>query len=98
MVKRASPALQAKNVRDAVDLLRREKIDHFVIEAFDQPWKSHDLEGMAGGYWGLWDADRQLKFDWTGPIVAFPTGGSWRRGRWRWRCRSSSASSGCGAA
>ena len=80
VVKRASPALQAKNVRDAVDFLRREKVDHFVIEAFDQPWKSHDLEGMAGGYWGLWDADRQQKFDWTGPIVAFPEW--WKLASW----------------
>jgi len=72
VLKSASPALQAKHVREAVDFLKRANIDHFVIEAFDQPWKSHDLEGMAGGYWGMWNADREQKFAWSGPIVAFP--------------------------
>ncbi len=71
VVKAASPELQAKYIRDAVDYLKREKVDHFVIEAFDQPWKSRDLEGMAGGYWGMWNADREQKFDWKGPIVAW---------------------------
>jgi len=47
-------------------------IDHFVVEAIDQPWKAYDLEGKAGGYWGLWNADRQPKFAWTGPIQRFP--------------------------
>jgi len=42
-------------------------LDYFVIEAFDQPWKIA-IEGMAGGYWGLYDAARQLKFPWTGPV------------------------------
>jgi len=69
--KDATPAAQARHIRDAVALLRERKIDHFVIEAFDQPWKSHDLEGMVGGYWGLFDADRQQKFEWTGPVTVF---------------------------
>lgn len=67
-MKHATPAEQAKNVRDAVAWLRSQNIDHFVVEAVDQPWKSYDLEGKAGGYWGLWNADRQQKFAWTGTI------------------------------
>ena len=72
VVKYATPAEQAKNVRDAVAWLRSQNIDHFVVEAVDQPWKSYDLEGKAGGYWGLWNADRQPKFAWTGPVERFP--------------------------
>lgn len=71
-VKRATPAEQARNVRDMVAWLRSENIQYFVVEAIDQPWKSYDLEGKAGGYWGLWNADREPKFNWTGPIETFP--------------------------
>ena len=71
-IKRATPAEQAKNVRDAVAWLKKQNIEHFVVEAIDQPWKSYDLEGKAGGYWGLWNADRQQKFSWTGTIETFP--------------------------
>ena len=71
-VKRATPAEQAKNVRDAVAWLKKNNIEYFVVEAIDQPWKSYDLEGKAGGYWGLWNADRQQKFSWTGTIETFP--------------------------
>jgi cellulose synthase/poly-beta-1,6-N-acetylglucosamine synthase-like glycosyltransferase/exo-beta-1,3-glucanase (GH17 family) len=42
-------------------------LDYFVIEGFDQPWKIMN-EGMAGGYWGLYDADRKSKFPWTGTV------------------------------
>jgi cellulose synthase/poly-beta-1,6-N-acetylglucosamine synthase-like glycosyltransferase/exo-beta-1,3-glucanase (GH17 family) len=42
-------------------------IDYNVIEAFDQPWKT--AEGSVGRYWGMFDASRQPKFSWTGPIV-----------------------------
>jgi cellulose synthase/poly-beta-1,6-N-acetylglucosamine synthase-like glycosyltransferase/exo-beta-1,3-glucanase (GH17 family) len=72
LVKRATPAEQAKNVRDMVAWLKSQNIDYFVVEAIDQPWKSYDLEGKAGGYWGMWNADRQPKFAWMGPIETFP--------------------------
>jgi exo-beta-1,3-glucanase (GH17 family)/cellulose synthase/poly-beta-1,6-N-acetylglucosamine synthase-like glycosyltransferase len=41
-------------------------IDYNVIEAFDQPWKTN--EGGVGAYWGLFDASREAKFAWTGPV------------------------------
>src|SRR3712207_7426712 len=37
--------------------------DYNIIEAFDQPWKTH--EGSVGPYWGLFDAARVAKFLWT---------------------------------
>lgn len=72
VIKRATPAEQAKNIRDMVAWLKSQNIEYFVVEAIDQPWKSYDLEGKAGGYWGLWNADRQPKFAWTGAIETFP--------------------------
>jgi cellulose synthase/poly-beta-1,6-N-acetylglucosamine synthase-like glycosyltransferase len=45
-----------------------------VIEAFDQPWKAGD-EGSVGAYWGVYNLDRQPKFNFTGPVVAIP---QWR--------------------
>ncbi len=72
LIKRATPAEQARNIRDMVAWLKSQNIDYFVVEAIDQPWKSYDLEGKAGGYWGLWNADRQPKFAWSGPIETFP--------------------------
>src|SRR5262245_5657238 len=72
VVKRATPAEQAKNIRDMVAWLKSQNIDYFVVEAVDQPWKAYDLEGKAGGYWGLWNADREPKFAWSGSIDSFP--------------------------
>jgi cellulose synthase/poly-beta-1,6-N-acetylglucosamine synthase-like glycosyltransferase/exo-beta-1,3-glucanase (GH17 family) len=72
LVKHATPAEQAKSVRDMVAWLSSQNISFFIVEAFDQPWKAYDLEGKAGGYWGLWDADRKQKFAWTGPVQRFP--------------------------
>ena len=42
-----------------------------MIEAFDQPWK-RALEGEAGTYWGVYDADREQKFAFTEPVVRIP--------------------------
>ena len=42
-------------------------IDYNIVEAIDQPWKI--FEGGVGPYWGLFDASRQPKFSWTGPIT-----------------------------
>lgn len=72
LVKKATPAEQAKSIRDMVAWLKAQNIEYFVVEAIDQPWKAYDLEGKAGGYWGLWNADRQQKFEWSGPIETFP--------------------------
>jgi cellulose synthase/poly-beta-1,6-N-acetylglucosamine synthase-like glycosyltransferase/exo-beta-1,3-glucanase (GH17 family) len=72
IVKKATPAEQARDIRDMVAWLKSQNIEYFVVEAIDQPWKAYDLEGKAGGYWGLWNADRQQKFAWSGSIETFP--------------------------
>ncbi len=42
-----------------------------VMEAFDQPWKN-DIEGAVGAYWGVYDVERNPKFEFTQPIVPVP--------------------------
>lgn len=55
-------------IRQFLDFAEAKKPEYFVIEAFDQPWKTG--EGEVGKYWGLFTADRQLKFDWQSPSFA----------------------------
>ncbi len=57
---------QAVIMRDFVSRARAYGIDYNIVEAIDQPWKT--FEGGVGPYWGLFDASRQPKFSWTGPI------------------------------
>jgi len=58
---------QAVVLRDFVSRAEAFGIDYNIVEAIDQPWKI--FEGGVGPYWGIFDASRQQKFDWTGPIV-----------------------------
>src|SRR5262245_21289005 len=57
---------QAQVVRDFVARADAYGIDYNIVEAFDQPWKTH--EGGVGPYWGLFDASRVAKFAWAGPV------------------------------
>ncbi|HET7203262.1 MAG TPA: glycosyltransferase [Steroidobacteraceae bacterium] len=67
----ATVANQALFLRRFLDFAERERLEYFVMEAFDQPWKAA-AEGMAGAYWGVYDADRQQKFAFRAPIVRVP--------------------------
>ncbi|MGC1776470.1 MAG: glycosyltransferase [Xanthobacteraceae bacterium] len=58
---------QAQVVRDFVNRAESYGIDYNIVEAIDQPWKT--MEGGVGPYWGLFDANRQPKFAWTGTIT-----------------------------
>ncbi len=58
---------QAQVLRDFVNRAESYGIDYNVVEGIDQPWKT--MEGGVGPYWGLFDADRQPKFPWTGVIT-----------------------------
>jgi exo-beta-1,3-glucanase (GH17 family)/cellulose synthase/poly-beta-1,6-N-acetylglucosamine synthase-like glycosyltransferase len=57
---------QAVLLRDFVTRADAYGIDYNIVEAIDQPWKT--FEGGVGPYWGMFNAYRQPKFDWTGPI------------------------------
>lgn len=68
-------ANQARFLRGFVDAAAREGWDYNLIEAFDQNWK-RGQEGMVGGYWGLFDADRRDKQVLRGAVSDVP---DWRR-------------------
>ncbi|MEP9377989.1 glycosyltransferase [Aquabacter sp. CN5-332] len=57
---------QANVIRTFTSRAEALGIDYNIIEAFDAPWKS--FEGSVGQYWGVFDANRQLKFSLTGPL------------------------------
>jgi exo-beta-1,3-glucanase (GH17 family)/cellulose synthase/poly-beta-1,6-N-acetylglucosamine synthase-like glycosyltransferase len=57
---------QAVIIRDFVARAEAYGIDYNIVEGIDQPWKT--MEGGVGPYWGIFDAARQAKFSWTGPI------------------------------
>lgn len=62
---------QATFVRGFVAQAEQNGWRYNLIEAFDQPWKRIS-EGAAGGYWGLYDADRQDKSILAGPVSNLP--------------------------
>lgn len=68
-------------LREFLNRATAENVIYYVVEAFDQPWKIK-LEGTAGAYWGLFNADRQPKFPMEGDVLANPTWRNWgqRRG------------------
>jgi glucan 1,3-beta-glucosidase len=57
---------QAMVLREFASAAQAYGIDYNVVEAIDQPWKT--AEGGVGPYWGIFNAARQPKFSWTGPI------------------------------
>jgi exo-beta-1,3-glucanase (GH17 family)/cellulose synthase/poly-beta-1,6-N-acetylglucosamine synthase-like glycosyltransferase len=67
-LKNANPGTveQAVVLRDFVARAESYGIDYNIVEAIDQPWKI--FEGGVGPYWGLFDASRHQKFEWSGPI------------------------------
>jgi exo-beta-1,3-glucanase (GH17 family) len=69
-----SPVNQARFMRAFVTLAKAQGIDHNLIEAFDQPWKRLK-EGTVGGRWGLFSAERSLKYFLHGPMRDNP---GWR--------------------
>src|SRR3954468_10725076 len=58
---------QAAVLRNFVVRAEAIGMDYNIVEAIDKPWKFN--EGGVGPYWGILDASREPKFNWTGPIV-----------------------------
>jgi exo-beta-1,3-glucanase (GH17 family)/cellulose synthase/poly-beta-1,6-N-acetylglucosamine synthase-like glycosyltransferase len=67
---------QAKFLRSFFNAAQARGLDYFVMEAFDQPWKT-SFEGRAAGYWGMFDLDRQAKWTMTGPVTETPNWLDW---------------------
>ena len=70
----ASVANEAYFTRAFIEYAQEKGYDYYILEAFDQPWKDAN-EGVAGRYWGLFDAAGRPKFGFTGLIRNFP---EWR--------------------
>ena len=60
------PLAQAEIIRDFVARADAMGIDYSIVEAFDQPWKT--FEGSVGAYWGMFDTERQPKFELAGAV------------------------------
>lgn len=66
---------EARFVREFANQAASLGLPYNIIEAIDQPWKRVP-EGTVGGYWGIIDQDRKLKFPLEGPVSEWP--------HWRW--------------
>ncbi len=68
---RAYPSISNEAIFDREWLIwaKAHDVDYYLLEAFDQPWKESLGEGRTGAYWGIFDADRQPKFPFTGPVT-----------------------------
>ncbi|MGZ5850056.1 MAG: glycoside hydrolase family 17 protein [Methyloceanibacter sp.] len=67
-----SPANQARVLSGVVAAAEESGWRVNLIEAYDQPWKRL-IEGMTGGYWGLFDdATRTQKFRWGQSVSNHP--------------------------
>ncbi|MGH8434746.1 MAG: beta (1-6) glucans synthase [Pseudomonas sp.] len=71
-----SPVNEAKFIRGFVAMAEQHGWHYNLIEAFDQPWKRAS-EGAVGGYWGLFDADRQDKAVLAGPVSNLSNWTTW---------------------
>jgi exo-beta-1,3-glucanase (GH17 family)/cellulose synthase/poly-beta-1,6-N-acetylglucosamine synthase-like glycosyltransferase len=67
----ASESHEAIFLRRFLARAEKAKYDYYLMEAFDQPWKT-DSEGSVGAYWGVYDVFRNQKFAFTEPIVRVP--------------------------
>ncbi|MBU1217076.1 glycosyltransferase [bacterium] len=67
----ASAENQATVVRRFLILAKEESFQYNLLEAFDQPWKGIH-EGNVGQYWGIFDADRNQKFELQGAVLIEP--------------------------
>jgi exo-beta-1,3-glucanase (GH17 family)/cellulose synthase/poly-beta-1,6-N-acetylglucosamine synthase-like glycosyltransferase len=67
----ASVSNEALFLRRFLARAEKEGERYYIMEAFDQPWKARD-EGAVGAYWGIYDVDRQPKFEFIAPIVRIP--------------------------
>ncbi|MBF7731453.1 glycoside hydrolase family 17 protein [Pseudomonas sp. N040] len=70
---------EARFIRGFVHMAEQHGWHYNLIEAFDQPWK-RESEGAVGGYWGLFDADRQEKHVLAGAVSNLPLWPRWLAG------------------
>ena len=64
---------EAQFLREWFEVAERERIDYYIMEAIDQPWKEEHSGLRVEAYWGVYNAAREPKFAFTGKVVADPT-------------------------
>ena len=62
---------EAHYIRELIQVANQHGFDYNIVEAFNQPWKSHS-EGVVGANWGLLNVDREPVFPLTGPVLENP--------------------------
>jgi len=62
---------QAAFIRGFLNMASERRWDFYIMEAFDQPWK-RVLGGPVESNWGIWDANRALKFPMLGGVLEVP--------------------------
>ncbi|MGZ4959831.1 MAG: glycoside hydrolase family 17 protein [Methylomonas sp.] len=62
---------ETKYIRSMVEVANRHGLDYNIVEAFNQPWKSHH-EGVVGANWGLISIDRKPILSLVGPVSENP--------------------------
>ena len=65
-----SPAMESYFLRHFLTYATMKNYDYYVIEAFDQPFKAA-TEGAVGAFWGMFDAEGNLKVSFTGTLTSF---------------------------
>jgi exo-beta-1,3-glucanase (GH17 family)/cellulose synthase/poly-beta-1,6-N-acetylglucosamine synthase-like glycosyltransferase len=65
-----SQAMEAYFLRHFLTYASIKNFDYYVIEAFDQPFKAVK-EGAVGAFWGIFDAEGNSKFNFTGTLTSF---------------------------
>ena len=75
----ASVSNQARFLREFLNRADAEKVTYYIVEAFDQPWKK-SIEGSAGAYWGIFNADRVPKYPMDGDVITMPGWKNWAVG------------------
>jgi exo-beta-1,3-glucanase (GH17 family)/cellulose synthase/poly-beta-1,6-N-acetylglucosamine synthase-like glycosyltransferase len=70
IIEGAVPSLenQARFIREFLAYTQTRPLDYFIMEAIDQPWKV-EIEGWAGAYWGVFNAERVAKFALEGEVA-----------------------------
>ncbi|MGH8190578.1 MAG: glycosyltransferase family 2 protein [Rhodanobacteraceae bacterium] len=78
----AKPSIENEAIflREWFPVARARHLDYYIMEAIDQPWKQR-VSGRVEAYWGVFNADRQLKFPLTGPVLEDPI--------WPWKALAS---------
>jgi exo-beta-1,3-glucanase (GH17 family) len=67
----ASELNEALFLRRFLAKAEKKQLIYYVAEAFDQPWKASQ-EGAVGAHWGVYDVNRQPKFELRAPIEHVP--------------------------